>query len=143
MNSWLYRIRPSVVHSPFTPRSDANLLVSKFSGEDVLITPTQIRWSPFDLPEESEKIDFIQGLKSLAGAGDPACKSGLAIHIYTANIDMSKTAFYNSDGDFLIVPQQGVLDIHTEFGKMKVAPNEIAVIQRGIRFSVSLPDGKS
>lgn len=42
-----------------------------------------------------------------------------------------------------LVPQQGVLDIFTEFGKMKVAPNEIAVIQRGVRYSVSLPDGES
>ncbi|KAI8083863.1 homogentisate 1,2-dioxygenase [Thamnidium elegans] len=141
--SWLYRIRPSVVHTPFEPTDTSNLLVSKFGGDDVLITPTQIRWSPFDLPLDSEKVDFVQGLKSLAGAGDPACRSGLAVHIYTANTDMGKSAFYNSDGDFLIVPQQGVLDIVTEFGKMRVSPNEIAVIQRGIRFSVSLPDGQS
>ena len=40
-----------------------------------------------------------------------------------------------------LVPQQGRLDITTEFGKMMVAPNEICVIQRGIRYSVSLPDG--
>lgn len=43
----------------------------------------------------------------------------------------------------IIVPQQGVLDIFTEFGKIKVAPNEIAVIQRGIRFTVNLPNGPS
>lgn len=42
-----------------------------------------------------------------------------------------------------VVPQQGVLDITTEFGKLRVAPNEIAVIQRGIRYSVNLPDGPS
>lgn len=77
-------------------------MVSKYGGDDVLITPTQIRWSPFDLPKDDEKVNFIQGLKSLAGAGDPACRSGLAVHIYTANTDMGKTAFYNSDGDFLI-----------------------------------------
>ncbi|KAF1798758.1 homogentisate 1,2-dioxygenase [Mucor lusitanicus] len=142
--SWLYRIRPSVVHAPFTRNKSINdLLVSKFGAEDILITPTQLRWSPFDLPAAGDKVNFVQGLKSLAGAGDPACRSGLGIHIYSANADMGKTAFYNSDGDFLIVPQQGVLDIFTEFGKMKVAPNEIAVIQRGVRYSVSLPDGDS
>lgn len=54
------------------------------------------------MPEASEKVNFVQGLKSLAGAGDPACRSGLAIHIYTANTDMDKSAFYNADGDFLI-----------------------------------------
>jgi homogentisate 1,2-dioxygenase len=81
-------------------KSVNDLLVSKFGGEDVLITPTQIRWSPFDLP--TDKVNFVQGLKSLAGAGDPACRSGLAVHVYTANTDMGKSAFYNSDGDFLI-----------------------------------------
>jgi homogentisate 1,2-dioxygenase len=43
----------------------------------------------------------------------------------------------------LIVPQQGKLDIQTEFGRMMVRPGEIVVVQRGIRFSVSLPDGPS
>nr|XP_012636000.1 homogentisate 1,2-dioxygenase isoform X4 [Microcebus murinus] len=46
--------------------------------------------------------------------------------------------FYNSDGDFLIVPQKGKLLIYTEFGKMLVQPNEICVIQRGMRFSVDV-----
>ena len=41
------------------------------------------------------------------------------------------------------VPQQGQLHIQTEFGFMHVAPNEICVIQRGIRFAVSVPDGLS
>lgn len=43
----------------------------------------------------------------------------------------------------MLVPQQGLLDITTEFGKIKVGPNEIAVIQRGVRYSVNLPDGAS
>lgn len=99
----MYRIRPSVVHKPFTRENHVNeLIVSKFGGEDVLITPTQIRWSPFDLPDSNDKVDFVQGLKTLAGAGDPATRSGLAVHIYTANTDMHKKAFYSSDGDFLI-----------------------------------------
>lgn len=51
---------------------------------------------------------------------------------------MIRRAFYNSDGDFLIVPQKGTLVIRTEFGIMEVPPNDIAVIQRGMRFSVSL-----
>jgi len=35
-----------------------------------------------------------------------------------------------SDGDMLVVPQAGELDITTEFGKMKVNPNQICVIQQ-------------
>ena len=39
------------------------------------------------------------------------------MHIFTANESMTNKAFCNSDGDFLILPQQGRLDIQTEFGK--------------------------
>lgn len=38
------------------------------------------------------------------------------------------------------VPQQGTLDIKTEFGRMQVAPNEICVIQQGIKFSVAVSE---
>ena len=47
-------------------------------------------------------------------------------------------ALYNSDGDFLIVPEKGTLYITTEFGLMEVAPQEICVIQQGMRFSVDV-----
>ncbi|KAI5308867.1 hypothetical protein KEM55_004670, partial [Ascosphaera atra] len=51
---------------------------------------------------------------------------------------MAHEAFVNSDGDFLIVPQQGNLDIQTEFGMLYVQPGEICVVQRGMKFSVNL-----
>jgi homogentisate 1,2-dioxygenase len=38
------------------------------------------------------------------------------------------------------VPQLGVLEVQTEFGRLSVAPNEICVIQRGIRFRVQLDE---
>jgi homogentisate 1,2-dioxygenase len=47
----------------------------------------------------------------------------------------------SADGDFLIVPQHGVLDIRTELGRLLVRPNEICVIPRGIRYRVELPEG--
>jgi homogentisate 1,2-dioxygenase len=47
---------------------------------------------------------------------------------------MVDSAFYSSDGDMLIVPQQGTLRVVTEFGLLKVDPREIMVIQRGIKF---------
>jgi homogentisate 1,2-dioxygenase len=83
-------------------------------------------------------VDFIDGIVSYAGAGHPSTKTGVAIHYYLANCSMDKKAFYNSDGDFLIVPQLGTLNIQTELGFLKVAPREICVIPRGIRFSVAL-----
>ena len=45
----------------------------------------------------------------------------------------SVLGFYNSDGDLLIVPQKGALLVTTEMGRMAVAPNEICVVQQGIR----------
>lgn len=79
----------------------------------------------------------------MAGSGDPTLREGIAIHMYLANSSMNKRAFVNSDGDFLICPQQGSLDIQTEFGKLLVQPGEICVIQRGQKYSVNLPDGPS
>ncbi|KAJ8331032.1 hypothetical protein QVD99_001165 [Batrachochytrium dendrobatidis] len=146
--TWLYRIRPSVCHAPFK-RIASEQLVRSFSvvgDEDSKVecesTPNQLRWSPFPFSTESN-TDFIRGLHTVCGAGAAASRSGLAIHVYAANADMKDTAFYNSDGDFLIVPQQGTLDIQTELGFMSVAPGEICVIQRGIRYAVKLPDGPS
>lgn len=83
----------------------------------VHVSPTQLAWRPFDLPPDSEKVDFVQGLKTVAGNGDPTLHEGLAIHMYLANTSMEKKAFCNNDGDLLILPQQGRLDIQTEFGR--------------------------
>ena len=70
-------------------------------------------------------------------------KDGLSILVYACNANMEKEAFYSSDGDILIVPQQGAILVKTEFGRMRVEPLEICVIQRGIKFSVDLIEGKS
>ena len=80
----------------------------------------------------------MAGLKTVAGSGDPTLREGLATHMYMCNKSMDKNAFVNSDGDFLIVPQQGALDIQTEFGFLYVQPGEICVIQRGLRFKVKV-----
>lgn len=105
------------------------------------ISPTQLAWYPFGIPDTSKdgQVDFISGLKTVAGSGDPTLLEGLATHVYTANTSMTQRAFVNGDGEFLIVPQQGALDIQTEFGSLFVQPGEIVVIQRGLRFRVSLP----
>lgn len=60
-----------------------------------------MRWKPFDIPS-NDQVDFVQGLNTLCGAGQPATRNGMAIHIYACNIDMSNKSMQNSDGDFLI-----------------------------------------
>ncbi|XP_023231743.1 homogentisate 1,2-dioxygenase-like [Centruroides sculpturatus] len=138
--SWLYRIRPSVLHNPFKKLDNGNLTY-EWSKNDP--NPNQMRWLPFDIPNSKhEKVDFVQGLNTLCGAGEAKSRHGCAIHIYCCNASMKNKCFYNADGDFLIVPQKGNLFITTEFGRMLVKPNEICVIQQGMRFSVKV-EGQS
>ena len=51
--------------------------------------------------------------------------------------------FYDADGELLIVPQLGALRLLTELGVIEIEPQQIAVIPRGVRFRVELPDGPS
>jgi homogentisate 1,2-dioxygenase len=142
--AWLYRVRPAVAHQGYKSLPDNPDIESCFLplNPRVHVSPTQLAWLPFDIPAGND-VDFVAGLKTVAGSGDPTLREGIATHTYVANKDMTDSAFVNSDGDFLIVPQQGTLDITTEFGKLWVEPGEIVVIPRGLRFSVRLVDGPS
>jgi homogentisate 1,2-dioxygenase len=136
--SWLYRIRPAAVHKPFKVAAE-----SRFHNrfDEVPATPNQLRWSPFPIP--SAPTDFLAGLVTVAGNGSAAAQAGVGIHIYAANKPMQGRYFYDADGELLIVPQEGRLKISTELGVLNVSPLEIAVIPRGIRFKVELPDGSA
>ena len=139
--TWLYRILPASAHSNFEPREHAtfNTNPENQAGQKIHQIPNQLRWDPFDL---DETVDWIHGLHLVAGAGDPTMKTGIGMYIYAAGKNMdAHEAFYSADGDFLIVPQHGVLDIRTELGRLLVPPNEICVIPRGIRYRVDLPEG--
>jgi homogentisate 1,2-dioxygenase len=134
--SWLYRIRPSAVHRPFK-RIDDGRLTSDFGQVDT--PPNQLRWDPLPIP--TQPTDFVQGLVTMAGNGDPHAQSGCGIHLYAANRSMTDRVFYNADGELLIVLQQGRLRFATELGVIEAEPHEIVVIPRGVRFRVELLDG--
>lgn len=136
--SWLYRIRPAAMHGPFEEMGNGRI-VAGFTG--VAPPPNQLRWSPLPMPEAP--TDFVDGLVTMAGNGSPESMSGCAIYLYAANRSMSERFFYSADGEFLIVPQQGRLELATELGTIDLEPQEIAVIPRGIRFQVRLPDGEA
>ena len=137
--TWAYRTRPSVVHRPYA-RVD-NGLVRSAPFTDVEATPSQLRWSPFPVPTTPK--DFVDGLITIGGSGDASQQVGMAAHVYAANTSMTDRYFYSADGEMLFVPQQGRLRLVTEMGVIECAPNEIAVVPRGIRFKVELPDGPS
>jgi len=136
--SWLYRIRPAAMHGTFEPFAQNQFHNDFGSGP---VTPDQLRWNPLPLPDAP--TDFVDGLVTMAGNGSPAALHGIGIHLYAANRDMQGRFFYDADGELLIVVQQGRLQIETELGVLDVEPQEIAVIPRGVRFRVALPDGSA
>lgn len=136
--SWLYRIRPAAVHQPFE-RTDSGRLVSRFT--QLATTPNQLRWDPLPMP--SEPTDFVQGLVTMGGNGDPGTQSGCAISVYAANRSMTDRFFYDADGELLIVPQAGTLVLATELGRLEIGPQEIGIVPRGLRFRVELADGEA
>jgi homogentisate 1,2-dioxygenase len=135
--SWLYRILPSAMHAPFC-RIDNGL----WRGAPFVETepsPNRLRWDPLPMPLAA--VDFVDGMATMGGNGDAAMRTGVAIHIYCATKSMTDRVFSDTDGELLIVPQQGKLLLRTEFGVIEAEPGEIAIIPRGARFRVELPEG--
>ena len=138
-HSWLYRIRPAaMLASPFRPLPHRGLM-GRF--DTLPVSPNPLRWSPPPIPREP--ADFIDGLLTLGGTGSPETHAGCGIHWYLANRPMHDRFFYDADGELLIVPQLGRLRVATELGILEVAPQEVLLIPRGLRFRVELPDGQA
>lgn len=135
--SWLYRIRPSAAHPPYTPYDHAKLFAP--GTMDDPLPPNRMRWSPLPMPDAA--TDLIDGMITMVANRDPASLEGVTVHIYRANRDMETRAFMNADGELLFIPQEGRLTLLTEMGRIDIAPGEIALIPRGVRFRALLPDG--
>lgn len=135
--SWLYRIWPSVMHKPFTPYKHANFASTPFTHA----TPNQLRWDPLSAP--SKKTDLIDSIVTMAGNGDTASWAGMAAHRYFATASMEKRYFYNADGEMLFVPDTGTHVFRTEMGIMSVKPGEIAIVPRGVKFALDVPEGQA
>jgi homogentisate 1,2-dioxygenase len=134
--TWVYRINPSAKHKPFAPIPMGQMRSGPF--DEVPTPPTQLRWDPLPIPDAP--TDFIDGIVTLGGNGDPAVQSGIALHMYAANASMTDRFFYDADGELLIVAQLGSMRVCTELGVLEVNPGEICVIPRGLRFRVELID---
>ena len=124
--SWLYRIRPSVMHGAFAAIDNRLLRGAPF--DEVPTPPSQFRWDPLPIGDG----DFIDTLTTIAG------NDVIAVHIYAASRSMSGRYFYDADGDLLVVPERGAIVIRTELGIVDVKPGEIAVVPRGTKLRVEL-----
>ena len=138
LRSWLYRIRPSVLHArrfaliehPYWKTAPAR------ESRDPI---GHLRWGPAPIPNED--TTFIEGVRSMTVAGDANMRTGMSANLYFATKSMVDDYFYDADGELLIVPQQGGLAFFTEFGRIDIAPGEIGVIPCGVKFKVELIDG--
>jgi len=95
-----------------------------------------LRWGPTPIP--SEKLTFLNGLRTMTTAGDCETHAGMAAHVALVTQSMEREVFFNADGELLIVAQQGALRLRTEFGVIDIAPGEIGVIPRGVMLRVEL-----
>ncbi|KAI1870559.1 uncharacterized protein JN550_005102 [Neoarthrinium moseri] len=133
LQTFMYRVTSSLKHDEFVP----------YKGEGIPKKPSNISPNSYMWPAvpTDPDADWISQ-KLLAQNGDPAAKTGLAIWVFSVAKSMPpNTVFSSLDGDALIIPQSGALDIQTELGKLLVRQNEICVIPRGIRYRVTLPAG--
>ena len=133
--TWTYRTLPTVCQRGFTPfhneKSLKNYANAPFNSEPV--TPEPLRWDPQPV---DKKLDFVDSLWTVCGAGNPASRSGSAIHLYGFGTSHKHRYLCFADGELLIIPQQGHLLISTELGRLEIEPGEIALIPRGIKFKV-------
>ncbi|HEX8124649.1 MAG TPA: homogentisate 1,2-dioxygenase [Allosphingosinicella sp.] len=137
--SWLYRLRPSAEHPPYSPFQGA----PAYSAEllHYPLPPNRLRWDPLPLLETP--ADLIDSMTTMVANGDPEALSGVAVHVYRATADMKARFFFNADGEMLFIPEQGRLELLTEMGRIEVAPGEVALVPRGVRFRALLPDGSA
>jgi homogentisate 1,2-dioxygenase len=132
--SWLYRMRPTADHRPFTRYQGAPLFAAP--ADDAPLAPNRLRWDPpADLPEGT---DFVDGLVTMLTTRDPADLEGVAVHLYRASKSMERRVFVDSDGELLIIPQQGELRLVTELGLLELKPGFVGLVPRGVKFRVEL-----
>jgi len=137
--SWLYRIRPSVKHTGRFKATAFENWKTAPNLHDHELALGQLRWNPTPMP--NEETDFLSGIRTMTTAGDALTQTGMAAHVYVANVSMVDDHFFNADGELLIVPQEGGIRVVTEMGIMEIRPTEICVVPRGMVFKVELIDG--
>jgi homogentisate 1,2-dioxygenase len=136
--SWLYRMRPTADHPPYTRYKGANLFAPGTVDEP--LPPNRLRWDPpKDLPQGT---DFIDGMVTMLANRDPGDLEGVAVHLYRASKSMTKRVFVDADGEMLLIPQQGALRVVTELGILELEPGWVGLVPRGIKFRVEV-DGES
>ena len=136
--TWCYRIQPSVKHLNKLAKISLPYWKSAPCISDNVISLGQYRWDP--IPATKSGDTFITGMRTITTTGDVNMQTGMASHVYVADKSMDQEYFYSADSELLVVPQSGALVFKTELGLIDIAPGEVALIPRGLVFSVMLQD---
>jgi homogentisate 1,2-dioxygenase len=139
--SWLYRMRPSVKHIGRFARINKPYWKTAPHIVDHGLPLGPLRWSP--APITAEALTFVTGMRTMTTSGDVNTQVGMAAHVYNVTEAMVDDYFCNADGELLIAPETGELDIATELGAIAIGAGEIAVIPRGVKFKVAMISGPS
>lgn len=130
--TWVYRVLPSVVQHGFRPWTGKTQLAhAPFHPEPAI--PEPLRWDP---PQMEPKKDFFESLITVCGSGSHESRVGSAVHLYAFGMSRQNRYLCFADGELLLVPQLGALQVYTELGLIELEPGEIAVIPRGLKFKV-------
>ncbi len=137
--SWCYRIRPSVKHVGRFARIDVPHWKSAPNVIPDVTSLGQYRWNP--VPHAGEPLTWVTGMRTVTTAGDVNTQTGMASHVYLVTQSMVDEYFHSADGELLVVPQEGKLRFCTELGVIDVAPQEIAILPRGLVYRVEVIEG--
>ena len=128
LHSWLYRRRPSASlitdYKPYPCKLDFKLIEAQ--------PPLPYRWNPINNSIAKNADCFFDQLFFICQ--QPTAK----IFFYQINQSNPSNYYINHDAELLLIAQNGQLSIHTEFGKLELAPYEILVIPRGCYFKINL-----
>src|SRR2546428_2643888 len=101
LSAWLYRLRPSAMHAPFRRIDDRAIRSGPF--DEVGTPPNRLRWHPLQIPDTP--ADFLEGLVTLAGDGEPAAQAGAAVGVYRANCSVGACYFVEYHREPSVTPQ--------------------------------------
>lgn len=93
--SWLYRMRPTAEHPPFTPFEGAPRFTG--DGEAGPLAPNRLRWDP--VADAAPGTDLVDGMTTVLTNRPPADLEGVVVHVYAANADMTDRVFFDADGE--------------------------------------------
>ena len=136
--TWCYRIRPSVRHVARFETVEMPYWLTAPAVDPDVVSMGQFRWDPVP---HAEGMTWLTGMRTMTTAGDVNTQVGMAAHVYLVTESMVDSYFYSADSELLVVPQEGRLRFCTELGVIDLAPQEVAVIPRGLVYRVEVLDG--